>query len=148
MIAKCGGPEAQAGWIQPRTVCEIAKEDTGAMSGAVSKPKKERVWDEAFISPDEPLVTDKFREAIISPDDPLEPPEDEGGVVVGMDGSTKHEIASSSMLLDANQVASVLEMVSEDLRQQGINGLRVEPGTSEFEAALKTHLMEYFSNYS
>ncbi len=118
------------------------------MSGAVSKPKKERVWDEAFISPDEPLVRDKFREAIISPDDPLEPPEDEGGVVVGMDGSTKHEIASSSMLLDANQVASVLEMVSEDLRQQGINGLRVEPGTSKFEAALKTHLMEYFSNYS
>ena len=150
MIAKCGGPEAQAGWIQPCTVCGITKEDAGAMSGIGSKAKNESVPDDAFISPDEPLVTDKFREAIISPDDPLPPPEaeDEGGVVVGMDGSTKHEVTSGAMLLDADQVAAVLEAVAAELRDQSINGLQVEPGASEFEVALKNHLMEYFSNYS
>ena len=118
------------------------------MSEAGSKPEKERVPEDAFISPDEPLVTDKFREAIISPDDPLQSPEDEGGIVVGMDGSTEHEVASGAMLLDADQVAAVLEAVAEDLKEQGINALKVEPGTPEFQAALKTHLMEYFSNYS
>ncbi len=101
--------------------------------------------------PDEPLVTDKFREAIISPDDPIQSPEDEGddgGVVVGMDGSTEHEAASGAMLLDADQVAAMLEAVAEDLREHGISALNEEPGTAEFKAALKTHLVEYFSNYS
>ena len=46
---------------------------------------------DAFIFPDDPLVLDKFRAALIHPDDPLTPREEEGGIVVGMDGSTKLE---------------------------------------------------------
>ena len=118
------------------------------MSGTGNEPEKDGVPEDAFISPDEPLVTDKFREAIIFPDDPLEPPQDEGGIVVGMDGSTEHEVASGSVLLDSDRVAAVLEAVAAGLRDQGINALQVEPGTSEFEEALKIHLKEYFSNYS
>jgi len=118
------------------------------MTEGGDKPEKDRVPEDAFISPDEPLVTDKFREAIIRPDDPLQQPEDEGGIVVGMDGSPEHGVASTSILLDADQVAAVLEAVAVELRDQGITALQVEPGTSEFEGALKVHLKEHFSNYS
>ncbi len=108
---------------------------------------------DAFIYPDEPLVLDKFRAALIHPDEPLTPREDEGGIVVGMDGSTEHDavglgavlLDADPVLLDANQVADLLEAVSMDLRKNGINSLRREGGASSVEINLKTHLAEYFS---
>ena len=108
---------------------------------------------DAFIHPDEPLVLDKFRAALIHPDEPLTPREEERGIVVGMDGSTGHEavgpeavlLDADPVLLDANQVADLLEAVSMDLRKNGINSLRRERGASSVETNLKTHLAEYFS---
>ena len=108
---------------------------------------------DAFIYPDEPLVLDKFRFALIHPDEPLMPREEEGGIVVGMDGSTKHEAVdpravlryADPVLLDADQVANLLEAVCVDLRKNGFHGLRREGGASSLETDLKTHLAEYFS---
>ena len=108
---------------------------------------------DAFIYPDEPLVLDKFRFALIHPDEPLIPREEEGGIVVGMDGSTKHEavdpravlLDTDPLLLDANQVADLLEAVCVDLRKNGFHGLRHEGGASSVETNLKTHLAKYFS---
>jgi hypothetical protein len=108
---------------------------------------------EAFIYPDEPLVLDKFRAALIHPDEPLTPREEERGIVVGMDGSTEHAAVGSGavlldadpVLLNAHQVADLLEAVSMDLRKNGINSLRREGGASSVETNLKTHLAEYFS---
>ena len=80
---------------------------------------------DAFIFPDDPLVLDKFRAALIHPDDPLTPREEEGGIVVGMDGSTKLEaLGPGTVLLDPNQVADLLEAVSWDLRKNGWPSLR------------------------
>ena len=108
---------------------------------------------DAFIYPDEPLVLDKFRAALMHPDEPFTPREEERGIVVGMDGSTEHEAVGPGavlldvdpVLLDAHQVADLLEAVSRDLRKNGINSLRREGGASSVETNLKTHLAEYFS---
>ncbi len=75
---------------------------------------------DAFISPDEPMVYDPFREALISPDEPLKPREEERGIVVGMDGSTEHEAASSvGVPLGLDQIADALEALSAELKRVG-----------------------------
>ncbi len=103
---------------------------------------------DAFISPDDPFVRDPFRDALISPDDPLVPREEERGVVVGMNGSTVCEaIGPTGLLLDLDQVTAALEAMSVKLKENGIRGLRIEPGLSTFEVSLRNHLTEYFSEY-
>ena len=104
--------------------------------------------DDAFISPDEPMILDKFRDALISPEDPLTPREEERGTVVGMDGSTKRGMADlEDELLPPDRVADIIDTVSAGLREHGIIGLQPEGGVSTFEKDLKIHLTEYFSKY-
>ena len=94
------------------------------------------------------MVHDPFREALISPDEPLKPRAEERGIVVGMDGSTEHEAASSAGVpLGLDQVAAVLEALSAELKESGIIGLRIGPGLSTFETSLKHHVAEYFAKY-
>jgi hypothetical protein len=103
---------------------------------------------DAFISPDEPMVHDPFRDALISPDEPLKPREEEGGIVVGMDGTTKDEGArSAGVRLGLDQVAAALEALSAELKENGIISLRIAPGLSTFEKSLKHHVAEYLSKY-
>ena len=107
---------------------------------------------DAFISPDEPMVRDPFRAALISPDEPLKPREEEGGVVVGMNGSPERDVTGladspAGVLLGLDQVAAALEAESLELKKNGIKGLRIEPGLSTFEKSLKTHVAEYLLNY-
>ncbi len=121
-------------------------------SDALGEGKKELddklIPEDAFISPAEPMVPDKFREALISPEEPLEPREEEGGIVVGMDGSTEHDAAGTGgALLDPERVVEVLEAVLMDVRANGIKGLRAGPGASTFEKDLRIHLGKYFSRY-
>ena len=120
-------------------------------NGKVRSGKKKKVDDkvipeEAFISPDEPMVPDEFRAAVIRPDDPLEPREEKGGVVVGMDRSTEHEAAGAARL-DPDRVAEVLDAISTDLRAKGIKGLRTGPEASGFERTLRIYLGKYFARY-
>jgi hypothetical protein len=104
--------------------------------------------EDAFISPDEPLIKDPFRDALISPEDPFTPREEEGGMVVGMDGSSAHDVTTSGEeLLNADRIVEILEAVSVGLRENRISGLRIERGTSSFETNLKNHLAEYFSKF-
>jgi hypothetical protein len=126
----------QADWFRPHTASEIMEDDARLKNGAGNRPKP--AGTPAGIPAD----------AFISPDDPIPPKEDEPGVVVGMDGSPDHQATAAPVLLDTNQVASVLSSISADLRERGINGLQIEPGTSEFEEDLKVYLSEYFLNYS
>ncbi len=60
-----------------------------ALSGNGTTLNDTAIPADAFIYPDEPLVLDKFRAALIHPDEPLTPRTEEGGIVVGMDGSAK-----------------------------------------------------------
>ena len=101
--------------------------------------------EDAFISPDEPIVRDKFRDALISPDEPFESV-DEEGIVVGMDGSSEHEaVPFSGVYLQPEQMASVLEHVASGLREHGIAGLRPTPATPHFESVLKAYIAGYYS---
>ncbi len=101
---------------------------------------------DAFIYPDDPLVLDKFRFVLIQPDEPFRPREEEGGVVVGLDGSTKPAVVRpGATRLDTDQVADLLDAVSVDLRKNGIDSLRGNGGTSTVETDLKIHLAKYFS---
>ena len=119
-----------------------------ALGGGKKELDHKVIPEDAFISPDEPMVPDKFREAFISPEEPLEPREEEGGIVVGMDGSTEHDAAGAgAALLDPERVAEVLEAVLADVRASGIKGLRAGPGASTFEKDLRIHLGKYFSRY-
>jgi hypothetical protein len=103
---------------------------------------------DAFISPDDPFVRDPFRDALISPDDPFVPRAEEHGVVVGMNGSTACEaIGPTGLLLDLDQVTAALEALKVQLEENGIHGLRIQPGLSTFEVDLRNHLTEYFSEY-
>ena len=121
---------------------------TNALSGDDTTPNDDTIPADAFIYPDDPLVLDKFRTAVIHPDEPLTPrEEEEGGVVVGMDGSTKREAAGpATVLLDPHQVADLLEAVSVDLRKNGFNSLRRNGGAPSVETNLKTYLADNFSN--
>ena len=121
------------------------KDDSDPASGNKKGRGAKMIPEDAFISPNDPLVLDQFRDALISPEEPLTSREEEGGIVVGMDGSTQHEVADASdELLHPERVADILEAVSAVLRENGISGLRVEGGTSTFERDLKVHLAEYF----
>ena len=101
---------------------------------------------DAFIYPDDPLILDKFRFVLIQPDEPFRPREEEGGIVVGMDGSTKHvTVGRGGGRLDPDQVADLLDAVSGDLRKNGIASLRGNGETSTVETDLKIHLAKYFS---
>ncbi len=85
-------------------------------------------------------------EAFISPDEPIERADDDGGVVVGMDGSSEHEsVPFSGVHLEPEQMAAVLEDVAAALKEHGINGLRPTPGTPHFESVLKAYIAGYYS---
>lgn len=99
--------------------------------------------EEAFISPDEPLVRDSFRDALISPDEPIE--RDEAGIVVGMDGSTEHATVGFDVHLEPDQMAAVLEDVAAGLKEHGLGSLRQAPGTPHFETVLKAYIAGYYS---
>ena len=103
---------------------------------------------DAFIYPDDPLVLDKFRFVLIHPDEPFRPSEEEGGIIVGMDGSTKPAVVRpGATRLDPDQFADLLDAVSVDLRKNGINSLRRNRAASTVETDLKIHLAEYFSKH-
>ena len=106
----------------------------------------DRVPDDAFISPDEPIVRDSFRDALISPDEPIEL--DDDGVVVGMDGSPDHEPVGFGIHLEPSQMAVVLEHIAAGLREHGTSGLVVRSGTPHFESVLKAYIAGYFSTDS
>ena len=114
----CGGRIDADQFNSKKSVLRFMTDNGKARSGKQKKVDDKVIPEEAFISPDEPMVPDEFRAAVIRPDDPLEPREEEGGVVVGMDGSTEHE-AAGAVRLDPDRVAEVLDAISTDLRAKG-----------------------------
>ena len=112
------------------------------------------VPDDAFISPDDPIVRRVVEavpdDAFISPDAPFErsvrPQEPMVGTVVGMDGSAIHTRSLSAIQLDSEQVAQILEETSRRVREEGIRvGLQASADAPHFEVMLKAYLAGYFS---
>lgn len=131
----------------------------GRPSGDLTDPDAEEVGDsgipdDAFISPDEPIVRRKVEavpdDAFISPDDPFEPSDRSSeptmGTVVGMGGSAGHSGSLASIQLDSDQVAQILEDTSRRVRAEGIHaGLKASADAPHFEVMLKAYLAGYFS---
>jgi len=106
--------------------------------------------DDAFISPDEPIVRRERQsvpdDAFISPDEPIVRREPSSGVVVGMDGSTQHLRRVSGVHLEPSQVAQILEDTAHHIREDGVKvGLKVHSDSPRFEVLLKAYLAGYFS---
>jgi hypothetical protein len=106
--------------------------------------------DDAFISPDEPIVRKERPpvpdEAFISPDEPIVRKAPTAGVVVGMDGSTQHLKKLSGIHLEPDQVAQILEETAHHIREEGVMaGLKAMPDSPQFEVLLKAYLAGYFS---
>ena len=106
------------------------------------------VPNDAFISPDEPMVQDPFRAALIHPDEPFQRTEDETGVVVGMDGLAHHEVPSTgNAALEPEQVAAVLDELAARLREHGVAALALGPRGLPLDVMIKAYLRKYFSSH-
>ena len=121
----------------------------GTGEGADAAAEDVKIPDEAFISPDEPIVRKEREtvpeEAFISPDEPIVRKR-ATGVVVGMDGSAQHLKRLSGIHLEPEQVAQILEDTARHIREDGIRaGLQVLPDSPQFETLLKAYLAGYFS---
>lgn len=109
------------------------------------------VPEDAFISPDDPIVRRKVEavpdDAFISPDEPIvRSTEPMIGTVVGMDGTAIHSASRSSIHLDQEQVAQILDETSRSIREEGVRaGLQATPDAPRFEVMLKAYLAGYFS---
>jgi hypothetical protein len=119
---------------------------------AASDVADSTIPDDAFISPDEPIVRRETEavpdDAFISPDDPFERSDEPMiGTVVGMDGSAAHSSSLASIHLDPEQVSQILEDTARRVRDEGVRaGLRANPDAPHFEVMLKAYLAGYFSN--
>lgn len=113
-------------------------------------------FEEAFISPDEPIVRRKHPafpdEAFISPDEPIIRNErvevdPEEAVVTGMGGGGTVYPQSSIVQAgkDVEKLADVLETLVRDLRDEGTRSLRVEEDTPRFQAMLRSMLAGYLA---
>ena len=120
------------------------------------------VPDEAFISPDEPIVRTGTRmasDAFISPDDPIahRAPIDTGDEVMSFDEGTVTGIGDDAHLgreelaltrYSDEHVAEIVRRVgrlADALRDRGEAGLKTTPDMSRFEATLRAYCVGYLA---
>lgn len=117
---------------------------------------EEGEFEDAFISPDEPIVGRKHEEfpddAFISPDEPIVRSEKgevdaEEAVVTGIGGGGTVYPQSSIVRKgkDVEKLADILETLARDLRDEGTRSLRVEEDTPRFQAMLRSMLAGYLA---
>jgi len=145
-----------------RRASEGSDSHRGVSIGNASRPQEARgeggVPDDAFISPDEPIVRGGSHiapGAFISPDEPLparglaELRTDEV-VVTGIGGDphlSPEEVAGSRH--DDPQVDDLVLRVgrlADALRDRGEAGLRTAPGMNRFEATLRAYCVGYLAS--
>jgi hypothetical protein len=98
--------------------------------------------DDAFYSPDDPIVSaegDIPDDAFYSPDDPVALEEDGEGVVTGMNGADARSRGKGRGLgWDLMNTAALMERLGRDLREHGMEALRVYPETEPMDAMLRS----------
>ena len=105
------------------------------------------VPDEAFISPDEPIVREGSRiapDAFIFPDEPAPDPGPGEGVVTGI-GNDSHLDEEDSTPADPHVAGLVLQVgrLADALRDHGEAGLSTTADMSRFEATLRAYCVGY-----
>lgn len=111
------------------------------------------VPDDAFISPDEPIVRESriAHDAFISPDEPIPPrriERDDEVLVTGI-GDDPHLAADpAAARYEDPHVADLAQRVlrlAEALRERGEAGLRTTPDMSRFESTLRAYCVGYLA---
>ena len=141
-------PPGERGAKYSRTIRTPLGEPDPAQRGGAGTGKP-GVPEEAFISPDEPIVREGSRiapDAFISPDEPI-PEEGPGeGVVTGI-GNDAHleEVDPNSRHHDAALADLVAQVgrLADDLRDHGEEGLSATAEMSRFEATLRAYCVGY-----
>jgi hypothetical protein len=133
-----------------------ARQSQNHRPAARESPEGE-VPEDAFISPDEPIVRTGSRfaaDAFISPDAPLPPrrdpdaPDDEGVVTgIGDDPHLGHEDLVLSRGGDPTvaDLAIRVGRLADGLRDKGEAALRTTPDMSKFEATLRAYCVGYLA---
>ena len=124
--------------------------EPGPAQSVGSKVGESGVPDEAFISPDEPIVREGSRiapDAFITPDEPLPDPGPDEGVVTGI-GNDPHldETDPTSPPYTDPHVAGLVNQVgrlADALRDHGEVGLRTTAEMGRFEATLCAYCVGY-----
>jgi len=125
-------------------------EPPGPAQQAGSEAGEAGVPDEAFISPEEPIVREGSRtapDAFISPDEPIPDPGPGEGVVTGI-GNDPHldeEDPTSPRYTDSDVAGLVLQVgrLADTLRDRGEVGLRTTADMSRFETTLRAYCVGY-----
>jgi hypothetical protein len=126
---------------------------TRPRAGRTEGTTGEGVPDDAFISPDEPIVRSGSRiaaGAFISPDEPIPDRDPDEGVVTGI-GDDEHlgaeDLALSGGQLDPrlSDLAARVRRLADALRDRGEAALRTTPDMSRFDATLRAYCLGYLA---
>ena len=102
--------------------------------------------DDAFYSPDDPIARaegDIPDDAIFSPDDPIYQEDPEEGVVTDMGGSTAQPLRATGLSWEMRKTADTLEALARDLKERGMEALRVHSDTETMDAMLRSYIAGY-----
>ncbi len=106
-----------------------------------------RIPEDAFFSPDDPIVLNEGEipeDAIFSPDDPLTRSDDGEGIVTGIGGITEKDTSEGRGLAwEIRHTADILDRLSRELHENGLAALRVHPETEPMDAMLRSFVAGY-----
>ena len=115
---------------------------------AVDDPTSDEVLgadipDDAFYSPDDPIARregDIPDDAIYSPDDPITRAEAPEGVVTTMSGLDASQLGGEGELLwEIRRVTNILEALAREMKEHGVEALRVHPESDPMDAMLRSY---------
>ena len=103
--------------------------------------------EDAFYSPDDPIVRAEGEipdDAIYSPDEPLTRSEELEGVVTTMSGLAASELGGGGDLQwEIRRVTHMMEALARDLKEHGMEALKVHPETEPMDAMLRSYIAGY-----
>ncbi len=103
--------------------------------------------EDAFYSPEDPITGaegDIPEDAIYSPDDPITRAEPMEGVVTTMSGLNVSRISGEGDLRwEIRHAANIIEALARNLKEHGMEALRIHPETEPVDAMLRSYIAGY-----
>ena len=131
----------------PKNPGKITPDDEEAVSSEVLDETEDSVPQSAFYSPDDPIASpegDIPPEALFSPDGPLRIDEPEEGVVTRLSGRpTRSMDKPRSLTWRVRLTADLLEALSRDLKERGLEALKIHPKSERMDAVLRSFIAGY-----
>ena len=121
--------------------------DAAVPDGTGAEEEDTTLPENAFYSPDDPIARSEGEipaDAIFSPDDPLTRSEDEEGEVTGIGGSSvRPPQTGRDLVWELRYTADLLKALQRDLREHGMEALRIHPDTEAMDAMLRSFIAGY-----